>query len=128
MAESQAITYRRMVASLARELSAEEVKEVAYIRLTGKQRTSKYTSNNLTATGLDLLATIERLGVFSRQNAKGLVDIAEDINRYDLVEKVKDYLKEAKSDAKSTGENENKKTEETATFTQRRTKRARRDF
>lgn len=92
MAESQAITYRRMVASLARELSAEEVKEVAYIRLTGKQSTSKYTSNNPTATGLDLLATIERLGVFSRQNAKGLVDIAEGINRHDLVEKVKDYL------------------------------------
>ena len=33
MAESQAITYRRMVAYVARELSAKEVKEITYIWL-----------------------------------------------------------------------------------------------
>ena len=93
MTDTQAIAYRRMVASLARELSAEEVKEVAYIRLTGVESISKYTSNPPIASGLDLLATLERLGVFSQKNTEGLVDIAKDVNRHDLAKKVENYRK-----------------------------------
>lgn len=91
MTDSQGIAYRRMVASLARELSAEEVKEIAYIRLTGVESISKYTTDPPTASGFDLLATLERLGVFSQKNTEGLVDIAKDVNRYDLVIKVENY-------------------------------------
>ena len=95
MTDTQAIAYRRMVTSLARELSTEEVKQVAYIRLTGEESISKYTSNPPTASGLDLLATLERLGVFSQKNTQHLVDIAKDVNRHDLVKKVEDYRKNA---------------------------------
>ena len=100
MEDTQAITYRRLVASLARELSAEEVEQVAYIRLTGKESTSKYSSSHPNATGIALLATLERLGMFSQENAEGLVDIAKDIKRHDLVKKIEDYRKNKKSAGK----------------------------
>ena len=103
MSDTQAIAYRRLVASLARELSAEEVEQIAYIRLTGKEDISKYTaSNHATATGLSLLATLERWRVFSQKNTEGLVGIAKDVNRHDLVEKVADYRKHSSNAVKYT--------------------------
>ena len=102
MNNTQAIAYRRMVASLARQLSAEEVKVIAFIRLAGVESVCKYSSNPPTASGLDLLATLERLGMFSQKNPKGLVDIAKDVNRHDLVEKVEDYRRNTSSAVKYT--------------------------
>jgi len=100
MEDTQAIAYRRLVASLARELSVKEVEEIAYIRLTGKESIIKYTSSHPNVTGLALLATLERLGMFSQENVEGLVDIAKDIERHDLVKKVEDYRKNKKSAVK----------------------------
>ena len=90
MSDNQkAIEYRRLVASFARQLSAEEVKEISYIRLKDVECISKYITNP--AMGLDLLARLERLGTFSQQNLDGLLEIAKDVNRQDLEEKVKAY-------------------------------------
>ena len=87
----KAIEYRRFVASFARHLSVEEVKDISYIRLKDVESIFKYTTNPPSATGLDLLARLERLGTFSQENLDGLLEIAKDINRSDLEEKVKTY-------------------------------------
>lgn len=107
MSHTQSLAYRRMVVAVARELSAKEVKEIAYIRLTSVEDTSKYTSNPPTALGVDLLHTLERLGVFSQENIKGLVDIvAKDVERHDLVKKVKNYRKTSPRAVKCTAKKE----------------------
>ena len=66
---------------------------MAYIRLTDSQRSGKYNAKEPSATGLNLLATLERLGVFSLHNINGLLEIAKDVCRQDLVDKVEEYKK-----------------------------------
>ena len=85
MSDIQAIEYRRLVSCLAASLSAEEVERVAYIRLTDTQSPDKYNAKEPGATGLNLLATLERLGVFSLQKVDGLLEIAKDVCRCDLM-------------------------------------------
>ena len=92
MSDIQVIEYRRLVSSLAASLSAEEVERVAYIRLKDAQRSpDKYNAKEPSATGLSLLATLERLGVFSLQNVDGLLEIAKDVGRGDLMNHVEEY-------------------------------------
>ena len=93
---SDEIQYRRLVVSIARQLSPEERQAVAYIRLK-KEDITKYSLQNKDVTGIDLLARLECLGVFSQKNIDGLKNIAKDINRPDLKGEVKDYKKNAKT-------------------------------
>ena len=89
-----AIEYRALVASFSQQLTAEETYHVAYIWLTGKEDTSKYSpSSNPNVCGLEIFAKLERHGIFSRHKIEGLVEIAKNLNRYDLVEKVNAYKK-----------------------------------
>lgn len=92
--DRHAIEYRALVASFSKELTAEETYHAAYIWLTGKEDTSKYSpSSNSNVCGLEIFAKLERHGIFSRQKIEGLVEIAKRLNRYDLVDKVNAYKK-----------------------------------
>ena len=88
---SDAVEYRRLVSHLAAKLRAEEVERVAYIRLADSQSTDKYNAKEPKATGLQLLDTLERQGKFSQENLDGLLEIAKDVGRRDLVDKVEEY-------------------------------------
>ena len=87
------IPYRRMVSNIARELSTSDVEQIAYVRLTGKEDTTKYSAANPAASALDLLKTLERWGDFSVNNTDGLKEVVMDARRKDLVDKVNDFIK-----------------------------------
>ena len=109
---SDVVEYRRLVASIARKLSAEERQQIAFIRLDGED-TSKYSPQNKDATGIDLFAKLERLRVFSKKDIDGLMDVvAKDVNRNDLVDDIKVYRKNAKTSSKQTKKKQQKKTKE----------------
>ena len=92
--DRRAIEYRALVASFSKKLTAEEIYHVAYVWLTGKEDSSKYSpSINPSVCGLELLAKLERRGIFSRKKIEGLVEIAKKLNRYDLVDEVNGYKK-----------------------------------
>ena len=90
--DTNVIVYRALVASIAKELSWEEVYEVAYVWLRGKGDISKYNPSEK-GCGLELFARLECLGLFSSKNTDGLLDIVKSINRNDLVKKIETYKK-----------------------------------
>ena len=92
MAESHDIEYRRMVSNIARELNAADVEQIAYVRLTGREDTTKYSAANPSASALDLLKSLERWGSFSVNNINGLKDVVKDARRNDLVEKINHFM------------------------------------
>ena len=92
MAESHDIEYRRMVSNIARELNAADVEQIAYVRLTGREDTTKYSAANPTASALDLLKSLERWGSFSVNNINGLTDVVKDARRNDLAEKINHFI------------------------------------
>ena len=91
MAVSRDIEYRRMVSNIARELNAADVEQIAYVRLTGREDTTKYSAANPSASALDLLKNLERRGDFSVNNTNGLKEVVMDASRKDLVDKVNDF-------------------------------------
>ena len=94
MAQPRDIQYRRMVSNIARELSTSDVEQIAYVRLTGKEDTTKYSAANPAASALDLLKTLERWGDFSENNTDGLKEVVMDARRKDLVDKINDFIKQ----------------------------------
>ena len=93
--DTNAIVYRALVASIAKELTWEEIYEVAFIWLNGKGDISKYSPSEK-GCGLELFARLECLGLFSLKNADGLLEIVKSINRYDLVKRIETYKKKQK--------------------------------
>lgn len=91
MSDNPDIEFRRLVSDIAANLSREEVERVAYIRLRDSQSRDKYNAKEPGATGLNLLATLECLEVFSQQNVDGLWEIAKDVDRRDLMGRVEEY-------------------------------------
>ena len=89
--------YRRLVVSFAKQISPEEKQAIAYIYLKDKEDITKYSPQNKDITTIDLLTSLECHGVFSQKNIDGLKNIAKDINRSDLKNKIKDYKKNAKT-------------------------------
>lgn len=81
------IEYRRLVASIASQLSTEEVERIVFVRSFESDLTTKSES------ALNLLAALECKGEFSHQNVDGLVEIVKDVNRYDLMEQIEAYKK-----------------------------------
>lgn len=93
-----AIEYRAFVVAFVKELSAEEIYEIAFIWLRGRGDCSVYKpSSKSRSCGLELFATLEYFGTFSRKNIDGLINIAKRINRYDLVDRVSDFKKKSKN-------------------------------
>ena len=91
-AQSREIGYRRMVSNLFRELGSEDVQQIAYVRLKGKEDITKYSAAKQTLTGstaLDLMQALERHDVFSQDNIDGVVETMKDAQRNDLVKKIK---------------------------------------
>lgn len=87
------IAYRALVASIARELTRQQIYEVAFIWLKGKGDISKYSTSEQNVCALELFASLECLGRFSFKNVSGLLEIAKSINRNDLVKKIEAYKK-----------------------------------
>ena len=85
------LAFRRLVYNFSRKLNKEECQAIVYIRL--YECLERYRD----ASTLDVLSKLEMCGVFSPGNPTGLLDIAKDIQRSDLVNLVKDYIKSQKS-------------------------------
>ena len=109
---SDRIAYRALVASIVKELTWEEIYEVAFIWLKGKGDISKYSPSEK-GCGLELFARMECLGLFSFENIDGLLEIVKSINRYDLVKKIETYKKKRKKSEKSYGTKCTKKRDST---------------
>ena len=88
MSEPRDIEYRRMVSNIFRELSAEDVQQIAYVRLVGKDDITKYSAARPNATSLDLMQALERYGSFSQDNIDGLIEVVKDARRTDLVKRI----------------------------------------
>lgn len=102
--DSLSLEYRKFVASVAKRLTVEEIYEVACIWLKGKTDISVYepTDDNKArqALGLRLFTKMDCLGIFSWTELDKLLDIVKTVNRYDLVDEVKSFMKKK---GKSTG-------------------------
>ena len=78
------VSYRRFVSDFANKLEAGETKRIAYIR-TGS-------TENGADGAFHLLLKLERQNVFSFKNPSGLIEVAKDVGREDLVQSVKEYV------------------------------------
>lgn len=90
----QCLAFRRLVCNFSQQLSREECQRIAYIRL--HECREQYRD----ASSLDVLSKLEMRGVFSFGDSAGLIEVAKDINRSDLVNMVKDFMKNQRSKSK----------------------------
>ena len=84
---AQFIAFRRFVYRLSQQLNQQEKQVLIYIRL------YKYKDQYKDATVLEIFSKLETDGLFSSSNPEGLVEIARDIQRQDLVGEVKEFIK-----------------------------------
>lgn len=94
MAQTRDIEYRRLVSNLARELNDKDIEQIAYVRLAGKEDTTRYSAAKPCASALDLMKTLENFDVFSLNNIAGLIEVVKDARRNDLVRKIEEYVTE----------------------------------
>ena len=98
MADSQnheMLAFRRLVHRFSLKLTKEESKALVYIRLYDcKERYGN-------AGTLEVLSKLETDCVFSPNNPEGLIEVAKDINRLDLQNMVKDFMKKRQRKAKA---------------------------
>ena len=92
--DAQCLAFRRLVCNFSQQLSREECQRIAYIRL--HECREQYRD----ASSLDVLSKLEMRGVFSFGDSAGLIEVAKDINRSDLVNMVKDFMKNQRSKSK----------------------------
>lgn len=88
------LAFRQLIYNFSQKLSKEECQAIVYIRL--YECREQYRD----ASKLDVLSKLEMCGVFSPSNSAGLIDVAKDIHRSDLVNLVKDYTKSQRSKEK----------------------------
>lgn len=88
-AESNAlfIAFRRLVYGFSQQVNKDESQAIVYIRLYPVRERYK------DSTALEVLSKLEADGVLGPSNPEGLLEIAKDIKRHDLVSEVKDYIK-----------------------------------
>ena len=105
-AESNAlfIAFRRLVYSFSQQVSKDENQAIVYIRL--YRLRERYKESNT----LEVLSKLEADRVFGPSNPEGLLEIAKDIKRQDLVGEVKDYIKKRSKSEKKAGSSSSKKT------------------
>ena len=98
MADSQnheMLAFRRLVYKFSLKLTKEESKALVYIRLYDcKERYGN-------ADTLEVLSKLETDCVFTPNNPEGLIEVAKDINRLDLQNMVKDFVKKRQRKAKA---------------------------
>ena len=88
------LAFRQLIYNFSQKLSKEDCQAIVYIRL--YECREQYRD----ASKLDVLSKLEMCGVFSPSNSAGLIDVAKDIHRSDLVNLVKDYIKSQRSKEK----------------------------
>ena len=88
------LAFRQLIYNFSQKLSRKECQAIVYIRL--YECREQYRD----ASELDVLSKLEMCGVFSPSNSAGLIDVAKDIHRSDLVNLVKDYIKSQRSKEK----------------------------
>ena len=86
------ILFRRTVSNTFRRLSVQDVQQIAYVRLTGREDTRRFSAAKPQAMSLDLMESLEQYGYFSRENVKGLAEVLKDANRTDLAEEIERKL------------------------------------
>ena len=79
--------YRRLLNSFARELSADEVEQIAFIYC--KENAANY---NTKESALSLLRKLEHLAIFSFEDPRGLIQVAKDVEHLKWEKKVEDFL------------------------------------
>jgi hypothetical protein len=83
------VAYRRMASNIFLKLSRENVQQIAYVRLRGKEDTTKYSATAAKPAGpLDLMEALEQHGLLCQDNIDGLKEVLKDANRTDLVSAV----------------------------------------
>ena len=87
------VLFRRMVSNTFRRLCPEDVQQIAYVRLKGREDTKKFSAAKPQATSLDLMESLEQYGCFSQENVDGLKEILKDANRSDLVKHVETEIR-----------------------------------
>ena len=88
------LSFRQLIYNFSQKLSKEERQAIVYIRL--YECREQYRD----ASTLNVLSKLEMCGVFSPSDPAGLIDVAKDIHRSDLVNLVKDYIKSQRSKEK----------------------------
>ena len=91
---AQCLAFRRLVCDFSKRFSKEERQDIVYIRLHDCRERYRDASN------LDVLSKLEMCGVFSPSDPAGLIHVAEDIDRPDLVNLVEDFMKNQKTKSK----------------------------
>ena len=86
-ADNESLAFRRLVYKFSLKLTKEECQALVYIRL--KDCEGRYQG----ADTLEVLSKLETDGVFTPKNPEGLIDVAQDLNRFDLKDMVKDFMK-----------------------------------
>jgi len=93
--DHEVLAFRRLVYNFSLKLSREERRALVYIRLYDCKE--RYRD----ADTLEVLSRLETDCVFSPNNPEGLIDVAKDINRMDLKDMVKDFVKRKRDKASS---------------------------
>lgn len=92
--ESNSLAFRRLVATVAEQISEEEVRKLVYIHLYS-QRNSIFRETK--STSLKLFVALEFAGTFSAARPEGLLNILEkDLKNRQLANMVKVYIRERK--------------------------------
>ena len=86
-----ASSYRQLVYRISQQISTEDLQALVYIRLHYCSQLYRDES------ALIVLSKLEKDGVFSASNPAGLIQVAEDIDRWDLVNLVKEFMKKYRS-------------------------------
>ena len=81
------IAYRRLLNSFARELSADEIEQIAFIYC--KENAANY---NTKGSALSLLLKLEHLAIFSFEDPRGLIQVAKDVQHLKWEKEVEDFL------------------------------------
>ena len=85
--DHESLAFRRLVYKFSLKLTKEECGALVYIRL--KDCEGRYQD----ASPLAVLSKLETDGVFTPKKPEGLIDVAQDLNRFDLKDMVKDFMK-----------------------------------
>ena len=89
---SRRLAFRQLLYNFSQELSKEECQVLVYIKLYDCRERYQDASN------LDVLSRLEEDRVFSHDNPSGLIEVAKDIHRADLVNLVEKFMKRSKDE------------------------------
>ena len=93
--DHESLAFRRLVYMFSMKLTKEESRALVYIRL--KDCEGLYQD----ADPLAVLSKLETDGIFTPKNPEGLLEVAQDLDRFDLKNMVKDFVKKKQKKEKA---------------------------